>query len=131
MAHHDLVELDVNYAEFHLRLRRGEAVVVVPSASVEGPPPQLPAPAPGAVSSRGTTIKSPLAGIFYRAPSPGAPPFAHEGEVVAAGQTVCIIEAMKLMNEIGAEVPCRIRQILVANAAVVESGQDLMVVEEL
>ncbi len=76
-------------------------------------------------------VVSPLAGVFYRSPSPGAPPFVQMGDHVSVGQTLCIIEAMKLMNEITAEMPGRIAGILVEDAAVVESGQKIFLLEPL
>ncbi len=80
------------------------------------------APAPALL---GLTVNSPLAGVFYRAPRPNSPPFVESGQQVATGQTLCIVEAMKLMNEIAAEGPLRILRILVENAQVVEAGQAL------
>lgn len=77
----------------------------------------------------GETIDSPLAGVFYRAPRPDAPPFVEEGDQVSAGQNLCIVEAMKLMNEIGADRACKISKILVENAEAVEEGQPLFVIE--
>lgn len=77
----------------------------------------------------GKTINSPLAGVFYRAPGPDADPFISESEQVAAGQTLCIVEAMKLMNEIAAEKPCKIVKILVENSEAVEEGQALFQIE--
>lgn len=96
------------------------------------------APAPAAAAAppvpegpQGVVIKSPLAGVFYRAPRPGSPPFVEQGQQVSPGQTLCIIEAMKLMNEIGAEQTCTILKILVENAQVVESGQALFEIAPL
>jgi acetyl-CoA carboxylase biotin carboxyl carrier protein len=74
-------------------------------------------------------IKSPMVGTFYRAPAPGAPPFVEMNADVDVGQTVCIIEAMKLMNEIQSEARGRIARILVENASPVEYGQALFLVE--
>ncbi len=73
----------------------------------------------------GLTINSPLAGVFYRAPRPNSPPFVEDGQQVATGQTLCIIEAMKLMNEITAEAPMKVVRVLVENGQVVEAGQAL------
>jgi len=84
-------------------------------------PPAAPAPA-------GTAVKSPMMGIFYRAPSPSSPPFCKEGEVVKAGHVICMIEAMKVFNEIKAEYPCTIVKYLVENGKPVKSGQDLIIV---
>jgi acetyl-CoA carboxylase biotin carboxyl carrier protein len=74
-------------------------------------------------------VASPMVGTFYRAPAPDAAPFVEEGSSVRKGQTLCIIEAMKMMNEIEAEVTGRIHKILCENAQAVEYGQPLMVVE--
>jgi acetyl-CoA carboxylase biotin carboxyl carrier protein len=74
-------------------------------------------------------IKSPMVGTFYRSPSPDSPPFVEVGDYVKKGQVICIIEAMKLMNEIESEVDGVIKEILVENAMPVEFGQPLMVVE--
>jgi acetyl-CoA carboxylase biotin carboxyl carrier protein len=74
-------------------------------------------------------IKSPMVGTFYRAPSPGAKPYVEVGDIVNPGDVVCIIEAMKLMNEIKAEVGGKIKEILVENGHPVEFGQTLFLVE--
>ncbi len=74
-------------------------------------------------------IKSPMVGTFYRAPAPDADPYVEENSTVSVGQTVCIVEAMKLMNEIESEVRGRIARILVENAQPVEYGQTLFLVE--
>jgi len=74
-------------------------------------------------------ITSPMVGTFYRAPAPEADPFTDVGQHVAVGQTVCIVEAMKLMNEIGAELTGTIRQVLVENGQPVEFGQPLFLIE--
>lgn len=82
------------------------------------------APAP-ASAPMGLTINSPLAGVFYRAPRPNSPPFVEAGQQVGTGQTLCIVEAMKLMNEITSEAPMKILRVLVENGQVVEAGQAL------
>ncbi|NMA28843.1 MAG: hypothetical protein GX934_13895, partial [Burkholderiales bacterium] len=79
----------------------------------------------------GQVLPSLLAGVFYRASAPGAAPFVQEGDTVACGQTVCIVEAMKQMNEIKAEEPCRILKVLVADAQVVQAGQPLFQIERI
>jgi len=92
----------------------------------ESEPPE----APVAVPSDGLVrIESPMVGTFYRAPQPGAPPFVEEGDPVAAGQTLCILEAMKLMNEIKTEVEGVVRKIHVQNGNAVEYGQLLFELE--
>jgi acetyl-CoA carboxylase biotin carboxyl carrier protein len=92
------------------------------------PPPQPAAVAP-APEKKLTAIKSPMVGTFYRAPAPGAKPYVEAGEEVKPGQVVCIVEAMKLMNEIESEVTGRIVKICAENAQAVEFGQDLFLVE--
>ncbi len=78
--------------------------------------------------SEGNTVKSPMVGIFYRASSPGANPFVEVGQSVSAGDTLCIIEAMKLLNEIEAETSGTVKAILVDNGQPVEFGQPLFVI---
>lgn len=86
----------------------------------------LPIPAPTPLEQKLVELTSPMVGTFYRSPSPSEPPFAEVGDRIKTGQTVCIIEAMKLMNEIEAEVSGQIVEILVQNAEPVEYGQPLM-----
>jgi oxaloacetate decarboxylase alpha subunit len=93
-----------------------------PAAAEAGPPPV----APGVVR-----IEAPMVGTFYRAPQPGAPPFVEEGDTVAIGQTLCILEAMKLMNEIKSEQDAIVRSITAQNAQPVEYGQLLFELEPL
>lgn len=89
-------------------------------------------PAVSAASEKSTKdIASPMVGTFYRAPSPESDPFVEIGQVVEVGQVVCIIEAMKLMNEIKSEVRGKVTEVLVDNAEPVEFGQPLFVVEPL
>jgi oxaloacetate decarboxylase alpha subunit len=91
-----------------------------------------PAAAPVARPSNGMiAVESPMVGTFYRAANPGSPPFVEEGDVVAAGQTLCILEAMKLMNEVKADLEAIVRKIHVANAQPVEFGQVLFDLEPL
>jgi len=108
-----------------------------------GAPPAAPAARPAAAAADGASaagaapaptsnlkaITSPMVGTFYRAPAPDADPFVEMGDVVDLGQTVCIIEAMKLMNEIEAEFKGKVVQVLVENAQPVEFGQKLILVE--
>jgi oxaloacetate decarboxylase alpha subunit len=88
-------------------------------------------PAPPAPSSGLVTVESPMVGTFYRAPRPGAPPFVEEGDPVSPGQVLCILEAMKLMNEVKAEVEAIVRRIHVSDAQPVEYGQLLFELEPL
>jgi acetyl-CoA carboxylase biotin carboxyl carrier protein len=104
----------------------GGAVHAAPSAA---PVHAAPAPAaPAAAVPAGIAIKSPMMGIFYRAPTPSSPPFCKDGDAVKAGQVICMIEAMKVFNEIKAEYPCTIVKCLVENGKPVKAGQDLIIV---
>ena len=76
-------------------------------------------------------IKAPMVGTFYRAPSPEVPPYVEVGQIIEPGQVICIIEAMKLMNEIKSEIKGKIMEILVDNAEPVEFGQSLLIIEPL
>jgi acetyl-CoA carboxylase biotin carboxyl carrier protein len=80
-------------------------------------------------SSKIVEIRAPMVGTFYRAPSPESPPFVEAGQTIEPGQIICIIEAMKLMNEIKCEIRGKIMEILVENAEPVEYGQPLFIVE--
>ena len=91
-------------------------------------PPQAPAPGP---SNGFVRVESPMVGTFYRASQPGSPPFVEEGDVVAPGQTLCILEAMKLMNEVKSELEAIVRRVLVDNGQPVEFGQALFDLEPL
>ena len=82
--------------------------------------------ASGSVDTKWVTVNSPMVGTFYRSPAPGEVPFVEVGDRIRTGQTVCIIEAMKLMNEIEAEVSGQVMQILVENGEPVEYGQPLI-----
>lgn len=105
------------------------ATPVVASAAPAAAPAVAAEPAAAPVAAEDTrTINSPMVGTFYRAPSPGAKPFADVGQKVKAGDTVCIIEAMKLLNEIETEYDGVIKEILVENGQPVEFGQPLFVI---
>ncbi len=111
-----------------------------PAQAPSAPPAAQPQPAaesqpkeeaPAAKPQKGVEIRSPMVGTFYRAPAPDADPYVEVGDTVQKGQVLCIIEAMKLMNEIEAEFPCKILDILVENAQPVEYNQPLFLVEKL
>ncbi|MFT2719197.1 acetyl-CoA carboxylase biotin carboxyl carrier protein [Deinococcus sp. A31D244] len=93
------------------------------------PAPEAAASAPAPAPSKGTPVKAPIVGTFYASSSPDAPAYVKVGDTVAAGQVLCIIEAMKLMNEIEAEMGGTVREILVKNAEPVEYGQTLFIIE--
>ncbi|MCA3149398.1 MAG: acetyl-CoA carboxylase biotin carboxyl carrier protein [Burkholderiales bacterium] len=86
------------------------------------------AASPAAAAPKGHVVKSPMVGTFYRAPSPGAKPFVELGQSVKQGEPICLIEAMKLMNEIEADIAGEIKEILVENGHAVEFGQPLFVI---
>ena len=105
------------------------SVPAAPQAAAPAAPSQQASSAPVAEQPKGTAITSPMVGAFYAAPSPGAKPFVKVGDTVAAGQVVCIVEAMKLMNEIESEVSGKVTQICVEDGQSVEYGQVLMYIE--
>ncbi len=103
------------------------AVPAPPAAPPAVTPPTATAPAPAAEEEL-HIVKSPIVGTFYEAPAPGSPPFVKTGDVVQTGQVLCIIEAMKLMNEIEADVSGEVVKRLVANGQPVEYGQPLFAI---
>lgn len=136
-----VAELEITEGDDHVKIvnRSGAAPAaaapspvaapVVAAAAVPAAAPAAAAPAPApAVAEATRTVNSPMVGTFYRAPSPGAKPFADVGQRVKAGDTVCIIEAMKLLNEIETEYDGVIKEILVENGQPVEFGQPLFVI---
>lgn len=100
-----------------------------PSAAIPTSAPQAEPTASEKLASNLKQIVSPMVGTFYRAPAPDADPFVDVGQQVVVGQTVCIVEAMKLMNEIGADASGTVREVLVENGQPVEFGQPLFLVE--
>ena len=132
MRNEKLEELEIEEEDFYVYLKRkGKTVLrAVPQAmpAFQGIAGQE-QPAGEAQAAYGETIKSPIMGVFYRSPSPSSPSFVKEGDVVSAGKTVCIVEAMKVMNEIKTEHKVRIVKILVENGNPVTASQDLFVVE--
>ena len=126
MEDNNLSELEIEEQGNRIRLKKN--VVGQPAIVPQGPP--LPAKETPEVKNENIVeIKSPMVGTFYRAPSPGVKPYFEIGEVIKSGDVVCIIEAMKLMNEIKAEVAGRVVQIPVENGEPIEFGQTLFVVE--
>ncbi|NEO27649.1 MAG: acetyl-CoA carboxylase biotin carboxyl carrier protein [Kamptonema sp. SIO4C4] len=142
IAQTDIVELNLKSDEFELTVKKGTVPqgMTTPEGSTVGmmptvsPMPTQQAPAsppsegspPPTAEPKGVEITSPMVGTFYRAPAPDEEPFVEIGDQVRSGQTVCIIEAMKLMNEIESEVSGQILEILVENGEPVEYGQVLM-----
>jgi acetyl-CoA carboxylase biotin carboxyl carrier protein len=131
MRNEKLEELEIEEEDFYVYLKRkGKTVLrAVPQAvpSFQGGAGQE--QSAGEAQGYGETIKSPIMGVFYRAPSPSSPSFVKEGDVVVPGKNLCIIEAMKVMNEIKTEFKVRVVKILVENGNPVTAGQDLFVVE--
>jgi acetyl-CoA carboxylase biotin carboxyl carrier protein len=105
----------------------------IPAAaqSIAAPVMAVQAPVAPALSTAITEVRSPMVGTFYRAPSPDADPYVEVGHSVSVGQTLCIVEAMKLMNEIESEVAGKIVKILVENTQPVEYNQPLFLVEKI
>ncbi|MBS0291843.1 MAG: acetyl-CoA carboxylase biotin carboxyl carrier protein [Proteobacteria bacterium] len=131
-------ELEITEAEGKVRIVKSGAAVVqqyvaapvqAPAAApVAAPMAELPAPA-AAAAPTGHVVKSPMVGTFYRAASPGAKPFVEVGSQVKEGETICIIEAMKILNEIEADKSGTVTRILGENGQAVEYGQPLFVIE--
>jgi acetyl-CoA carboxylase biotin carboxyl carrier protein len=133
----DITELEITEGEERVRISRSAVVmsphtvaapVILPSTPVSSP--ALAGPSvPGAQAEpQGFVLKSPMVGTFYRSSSPGGAPFIEVGQTVKAGEPVCIIEAMKLLNEIEAGADGMIKEILVENGQPVEYGQPLLVI---
>jgi len=126
----DVTELILEYKDFRLTLRKGipAGLAAAAAAPPAAPPPEPPPPesAPKPAPSHWVEVTAPMVGTFYSAPAPGETDFVQVGQRVNKGQTLCIIEAMKLMNEIEAETAGVVREILVSNGQPVEFGQVLM-----
>jgi acetyl-CoA carboxylase biotin carboxyl carrier protein len=145
MASHGLEEFEYEHAGLRIRLKKASAAPnaaprsgAAPQGSAAQPPatagaaPRLaeaaPPPAPPAATEELHVIKSPIVGTFYAAPSPGTPSFVKMGDVIQVGQVVCIVEAMKLMNEIESDVSGEVVRSLVENGQPVEYGQGLFAI---
>lgn len=156
LQEHEVNELTLETPDYKLTVKRGadvqyvaapapvvlQAPVAVPAAApVQAAPAHNPAPAPAPAPAKAeasapkedhskySEVKAPIVGTFYRSPSPDADAFVKEGDTVKKGQTLCIIEAMKLMNEIESEVSGVVKKILVNNAEPIEYGQVLFLIE--
>lgn len=142
MSENDLTEFKIEAEDMHLCLKRGGQLpgsqIIIPTATpvpaaapVATAPAAVPVAAPAAALTAGnrTTVDAPIVGTFYRSPSPDAPVFVKVGDTVSADTTVCIIEAMKVMNEIKAEKSGVIKEVLVENGQPVEFGQPIFVLE--
>jgi acetyl-CoA carboxylase biotin carboxyl carrier protein len=130
MKDEDLAEIEVRRPFWTVRVRRPVTDLAMSAASPLSTPAAGPAVEAAPVPTANLLpIKSPMVGTFYRSPAPDADPYVEENSTVEVGQTVCIVEAMKLMNEIESDVRGRIARILVENAQPVEYGQVLFLVE--
>lgn len=137
-------EVSIEEGDFKIKVKKtgnqGNVAYTLPQAAAPALPPlpsapQQPAAQPAqekaeASAPNGETVKSPIVGTYYAAPSPDDPPFIKEGDKVSKGQTLCIIEAMKIMNEIDAEFSGTIEKILVSNAQPVEFDQPLFIIKK-
>ena len=147
----DIAEFELERGDVKVRIKRGVEHVVAPAAPVThfavhtapaavpdiAAASAVPVQAPASGESTGVaaaaepglhTVHSPIVGTFYECPSPGSPPFVKVGDTVEIGQVLCIVEAMKLMNEIEADVAGEIVKKLVANGQAIEYGQELFVI---
>ncbi|MEZ4906032.1 MAG: acetyl-CoA carboxylase biotin carboxyl carrier protein [Spirosomataceae bacterium] len=147
IAHSSLDEVNIETSDFKVSVKRnavGNLVAVsapvpaVVSAPIPTPPPAVAtpapvaaAPAPKAEASNLLTIKSPMIGTFYRSGGPDKPSFIEVGDEITTGKVVCIVEAMKLFNEIESEISGRVVKVLVENATPVEYDQPLFLVEPI
>ena len=134
-------EIEIHEGEESVRITRAAAQIAAPAPAPAAPaaaapaptepaatPPSAPAAEPAAEPA-GHTIRSPMVGTFYRAPSPESAPFVEEGQSVSAGETLCIIEAMKMLNQIEADRSGVVRSILLENGQPVEFDQPLFIIE--
>ncbi|KPK11258.1 MAG: acetyl-CoA carboxylase biotin carboxyl carrier protein subunit [Acidithiobacillales bacterium SG8_45] len=132
-----LAEIEINEGEESIRISRASSVVPAAAAPMMAAP-AAPAAAPPTVAESevggkelpsGHAVKSPMVGTFYSAPSPGAKPFASVGDSVSVGDTLCIVEAMKMLNEIEADKSGVVKAILKENGQPVEYGEALFIIE--
>lgn len=140
----DVDEVSIEEGDFKIKVKKTGTVeqitytqpAAAPAAPAQPAPPQAPAqPAPTAESASkptasGETVKSPIVGTYYQAASPDSDPFVKVGDTVQKGQTLCIIEAMKIMNEIEAEFGGTLKEILVTDGTPVEFDQPLFIIEK-
>ena len=132
----DIAELEIKEGEESVRLSRASSTIPMAIAAPAAIPAAAPAAAPAETVSAnepekysGHVIHSPMVGTFYRSASPGAKPFVEVGKSISTGQTLCIIEAMKILNQIESDASGTVTQILVENGEPVEYNQPLFVIE--
>ena len=132
----NVAEIEIHEGEESVRISCQTAPMPLPAqgytpAPTPAPPPEAspgPAPEPQAEEPEGHLVRSPMVGTFYRAPSPGAKPFVEEGQQVKEGDTLCIIEAMKILNQIESDQSGVVKRILVENGQPVEYNQPLFLI---
>jgi acetyl-CoA carboxylase biotin carboxyl carrier protein len=130
-----IAEIEITEGEESVRISRygTAATYAAPAAAAAPPSPAAPSPASAIQAAEeppaGHTVRSPMVGTLYLAPTPGAKPFVEVGSEVKTGDTLCIIEAMKMMNQIEADIDGRIKAVLVGNGDAVEFDQPLFVIE--
>ena len=139
----DITEFELERGDVKVRIKRGtataaqtERIIAVPaphaavqlSSSAAGAAPPPPAEAPAAPAEELHMVRSPIVGTYYESPSPGSPPFVKPGDSVEVGQVLCIVEAMKLMNEIEADVAGEVVKLLVKNGQPIEYNQELFAI---
>lgn len=122
----DITEIEVKEGDDAVRISRGSRVISTVAAPAAPAP--VPAVEPSSTEIEGRVLRAPMVGTFYRAPSPGSPPFVEIGDLIKEGDTVCIIESMKMMNHIKAEVSGKVEAVLVANEEPVEFDQPLITI---
>ncbi len=126
MEDENLRELEIREADFTIKLVKRSASPTGAGSASSGASALDPTP-----TKPQLLVTAPLAGVFYRAPAPQAAPFVNVGDSISPGQTLCLIEAMKTMNEIKCEIRGQIRKILVENGKVVKASQELFLMESL
>ena len=141
----DVAEIEIHEGEESVRISRHgsvetaapiygafppQMIAAAPAAAPAAPAPAAAEPEPAAEAEpEGHLLRAPMVGTFYRAPSPGAKPFAEEGQQVKTGDTLCIIEAMKILNQIESDKSGTVKKVLVENGQPVEYNQPLFVIE--
>jgi acetyl-CoA carboxylase biotin carboxyl carrier protein len=129
----DIAELEIKEGEESIRISRYSAapaaIAYAPAPTAAAPAAAAPAAAPAEEKISGHAVKSPMVGTFYRSASPGTKVFAEVGQSVQVGDTLCIIEAMKILNQIESDKSGTVTKILVENAEPVEYGQPLFIIE--
>lgn len=134
MEESDISEIEIKEGEDSVRITRGGAVIPSVASPIPVNTPPTPvlteAPKEAPVSVQGHIVRAPMVGTFYRAPSPSSPPFVEIGDQVKEGDTLCIIESMKMMNHIKVDRPGRLEAILISNEEPVEFDQPLFTISD-